>query len=137
MPGFQGYLVKVGNTRLDNRFISPSTYQISPHQRLETKAGRTTTGVLSRSTVSHAPTKIEFSTPYITNDEFAMLMSIIRSAYTIPVQRALNVTYWDPEVNDYHTAAVKVYQPDYTVTIAQVSNTGCLYEPVRLAFIEY
>lgn len=138
---FQGYLIKVGTglgaVEIPLKYIRYTSYKVTPDQRMEWSAERDTTGVLHRETVPNKPPKIEFETPYIYNKDVDALNALIRSKYTIAQERKLNITYYDPEEDNYKTAAC--YMPDVNYKIYNVDsvNNVILYEPIRYAFIGY
>lgn len=131
---FYGYLIKIGNNPLPMKFISYESYKVTPAQRLETEAKRSTDGILHRSTVSHMPVKIEFETPIMTNQDIDVLTGIFSSAFS-NIERKLNIEYYDPSSNTYKTA--ECYMPDSTYPILWVQDTTIYYDKIRFAFIEY
>ncbi len=138
---YSGYLIKLlggsGAETLPFKYMGLASYKITPDQRLESKAGRATTGVLHRTTVEHTASKIEFSTPPITNIDLRQLNAMLRSHYTDTLQRKLDIEYYDPELDVYKQGTC--YMPDVDYTIERVDNTNNIiyYQAVRYAFIEY
>ena len=137
---YNGYLIKLGGSNgqiLPNRFIAVDNYSCTPNQRMESKANRAVTGLLHRTTVEHTATKIEFTTPYITNSELAELNTIIRTHFTNTLERKITIQYYDMETDTYKTA--ECYMPDvqYKIDHIDKSRNIVYYEGVRYAFIEY
>ena len=131
---FYGYLIKIGNNPLPMRFIKYDTYSVTPAQRLETEAKRSTDGILHRSTGSHMPVKIEFETPIMTNKDIDTLTGIFGGAFS-NIERKLTIEYYDPSSNSYKTATC--YMPDSTYKMLWIQGTVIYYESIRFAFIEY
>lgn len=135
---FSGYLIKLGGssgTELPMKYMKPESYIAEPNQRMESEAGRDVTGTLHRTTVEHTATKIEFETPYLTNDQIASLNSMLRSAMSDNHRKDITIYYYDMETDSYKSAAC--YIPDVKYTIYRVDGNTIIYKPTRYAFIEY
>ena len=136
---FNGYLIKVGGangTELPMKYIKIEGYDVTPNQRLESEAKRAVTGVLHRTTVAHTATKIEFSTPIMTNADVDAMMTLFRNNWTSAAERKLTLQYYDMESDSYKEGTF--YMPDIKFQINHVkSNTVLVYKETRIAFIEY
>lgn len=137
---YNGYLIKLGGsagTELPLKYISLGSYKSTPNQRMESKATRSVTGLLHRTTVEHKATKIEFETPYIDNRDLQTLNNMIQNAFTNDLERKLTINYYDQETDSYRDAVC--YMPDVNYTIARIdsSTNTVYYDSVRYAFIEY
>lgn len=137
---FNGYLIKLGGsggTELPMKFMSIESYKSTPNQRMESKAARSVTGVLNRTTVSHVATKIEFETPYMTNLDRKQLNDLLAANWIVPLERKIKIYFYDDENDSYREATC--YMPDVQYTIDHIDlNTNLVYyKPVRYAFIEY
>ena len=137
---YNGYLVKVGGssgTPLPMKYIKVEGYTITPNQRMETEAKRDITGLLHRNTVAHTASKIEFTTPYMTNLDMDAMMTLFRNAWTSVAERKLSIEYYDMETNTYKVA--DVYMPDIKFEIDHIDNDNNIitYKETRVAFIEY
>jgi hypothetical protein len=137
---YNGYLIKLGGSSgvpLPLKYIKIDSYKCTPNQRMESKATRSVTGLLHRTTVQHTATKVEFETPYINNNELQELNTLIRNAFTNMLERKLTINYYDQETDSYKNA--EVYMPDVGYSISRIdSNTNTVYyDSVRYAFIEY
>ncbi len=137
---YNGYLIKLGGSSgvvLPLRYISLGSYKSTPNQRMESKATRSVTGLLHRTTMEHKATKIEFETPYIDNNDLRTLNNMIHNAFTNSLERKLTINYYDQETDSYRDAIC--YMPDVNYSIARIdSNTNTVYyNSVRYAFIEY
>lgn len=135
---FAGYLIKLGGssgTELPMIYMKPESYKATPNQRMESKAERAATGLLHRETTSHTATKIEFSTPYTTNNQVATLNSLLFGAMSDTGKRNITIYYYDPETDSYKTA--NCYMPDVSYTIDRVDGNTIYYSSIRYAFIEY
>lgn len=131
---FAGYLLKVNGTILPTKFIKLATYDVTPNQRIETSADRSAGGVLVRDTVSHTPSKIEFQTPHMYEDDVQTLMGIL-SIGTGNLQRDVSLQYFCPDTQSYQSGTF--YVPDTKFSIYRIDNGRLVYQPIRIAFIEY
>ena len=138
---FSGYLIKVGpsgsEVEIPLKYMRAETYSVTPNQRMEWSAERDVTGVLHRETVANQPPKIEFNTPLMTNSDISALNAILNAAYSVPSERKLRVTYYDPESDSYKSH--DCYMPDVQYSIRNVDavNNVINYEELRYAFIGY
>jgi len=135
---FNGKLIelKTGNSyvELPLKYIKAESYQITPHQRMESSANRATTGVLVRNTVDHTASKIEFNTPPVTINAINTLLG---NAYTDAKQRKLDLRYYDPSTDDYKEGTFYVPDIDFPITRVEVTAQVVHYDSIRFAFIEY
>lgn len=131
---YSGYLIKVNGTTLPMKFIKLSTYDVTPNQRIETSADRSASGVLVRSTVSHTPSKIEFQTPHLYQDDVAELVSLLNMSKS-NLQRNVTLNYFCPDTQTYQSGTF--YIPDTKFSIYRIDGDKLVYMPIRVAFIEY
>lgn len=137
---FAGYLIKVGGangTELPMSSIALESYKVTPDQRLETSATRSVTGILHRTTVEHKATKIEFSTPPMTNFQISRMNDLFAGYYTVPLERKLVINYYDPETDGYRDATCYMPDVDYEINHVKAEENTIVYNSVRYAFIEY
>jgi len=132
---FYGYLIQLGSTPIPMAFMKAESYTITPQQRMETEAKRSADGLLHRTTVDHTPVKIVFQTPVLTNPQMDDLNSRLQAAYTVPLERRLTITYYDPESNSYKSA--DCYMPDVNYNILRVEGNTIYYGSCEFTFIEY
>jgi hypothetical protein len=131
--------VKISNswTNIPMKYMAIESYKVTPNQRMESSANRAIDGVLRRQTVAHTATKIEFTTPPLTNSDVNALNTLLTSAFTDSLQRKLSVKYYNPSSDTYETGTF--YMPDVEYPINRVDNKNNIihYNPLRFAFIEY
>jgi len=118
-------------------YIGAESYKVTPEQRMESSANRAASGVLVRKTVEHTASKIDFSTPPITNKEMNAIHTLLTNAYTDSLQRKLDLKYYDPVSDTYKTGTFYVPDIDYEIMRVDKTNNIIHYNPVRIAFIEY
>ena len=134
---YSGYLLKVGTYIIPFKYIKFDTYSVF-QSTTDLDSYRDQEGRLRRTVLAHSPCKVEFETPaMLTNDEFATLMTNIRSQYTNVLEKKASVTLYVPESDTYVTQ--DMYMPDIQPSIYWHNKaTGKLqYNPIRLAFIGY
>jgi len=135
---FNGYLIKVGGPSgvpLPMEYIKLEGYDITPNQRMESSAKRTVTGVLNRTTVDHTASKIEFSTPVLTDKDIHAIMGLFWNAWTSAIERKLDLEYYDMETGTYKTGTF--YMPDIKFTISRIDDNVVYYNNITFKFIEY
>lgn len=137
---YAGYLLKLkkpDNSYIDFPldYISAESYKVTPNQRMESSASRSTTGLLTRTTCEHTASKIEFNT--IPGDNFmvAKINALLSGCFTNATQRNISIQYYDPETDTYKTA--DCYMPDVDYDILRIDATHVFYSNLRYAFIEY
>lgn len=130
MADFQGYLLKIEGKILPMKYIQ--TYTVTPNQVQDMDSYRDVEGVLHREIVTHTPSKIEFTTPYLWLEDKKIFQSFFPSRNQNP---KIAVEYWNDEGNDYKIG--KFYMPDIQYQIYRVKNNNIQYQPFRVALIEY
>ena len=119
------------------KYMKAESYKVTPNQRMESSANRATTGVLHRTTVSHTASKIDFTTPPLTNSEVNDIHTKLTNAYTDALQRKLDLRYYDPSSDSYKTGTFYVPDIDYDILRVDTSKNIVHYNGIRFAFIEY
>lgn len=142
MSNFRGYLLKFGIKQLENKYIEYKSYKVTPDQRLEIEAFRDANSLLHRVTSPHYKTKIEFNTRgNMSGEEKVALFNEMKNGLVNEQQRKYNIQYWDMEKEKYITSETGFYMPDIQFTIKKITDDGenskIVYEPIRIAFIEY
>lgn len=137
---YSGYLIKLGGsggTILPMEYIAAESYKCTPNQRMESKAIRSVTGLLHRTTVEHKATKIEFTTPVLTNAQLATLTNLFATHFSNNLERKLTINYYDQETDSYRDA--ECYMPDASYDINHIDQdmNMVFYNGIRFAFIEY
>ena len=137
---YNGYLIKFGGHNgdaLPMKFIAIGNYKSTPNQRMESKADRSITGILHRTTVEHTATKIEFVTPVITNRDVYELNNLYSSHFINQRERKIDIEYYDQETDSYKVATC--YMPDIAYSIDHINSATntIYYDGIRLAIIEY
>ena len=117
--------------------INAESYKVTPNQRLESSANRSTTGKLVRTTVSHTASKIDLSTIVLKNGDLNTIQSLLASAYTDALQRKLNLRYYVPETDSYKTGTFYMPDVDYDILRIDLDTNIVWYNSIRYAFIEY
>lgn len=130
---FQGYYIKLGNDTLSYEFMKHDSYQ-GTLNTLDVDSYRNANGDLVKNTVTQK-LKVEFETPYLYMPKKTELMSFIRSHYINALDRSLYITAYVDELDDYRTC--KVYLVDPPFKIQQNSKSGIIYQPTRIAFVEF
>lgn len=135
-------IIKGANGHGDYNFplskIKADTYQMY-RTIVDLDSYRDADGNLHRQALDHVPIKVEFETvPMLTNEEFADLMSEIRSRFIVAKERKLIIEAYCPETDSY--IQQNVYMPDIQPKIYWANieaNSFIQYDAIRLAFIGY
>lgn len=130
---YQGYLLKLGNYIFPMKYIKAESYSAYANMQ-DVDAWTDAEGYLHRDAVDLKALKVEFETKaMLTNTEFASIMANIRSNYTVPKARQLQITAYIPETDSYvtQTGYMADFQPQIYGTYGGVIH----YNPIRLAFI--
>ena len=127
---FKGYLLRntaVGKMPLS--FIKANSYSSTPNQVSDKNTYTDENGELQRDPLPHTSTKIEFETvPMKLNQK-------IQFQKYLPSRTVVELEYWNDETNDYEIG--KFYVPSITFPVYAVWGNDILYNPIRVAFIEY
>lgn len=141
---FNGHLLSFNGSIFPNRYLTLSSYNITPNQRLEAEAYRDANGLTHRETLAAYKTKIEFSTkPNLKQSDKENMFAVFNNGLVNTRERKYNVTYWNFETDSY--AIGTFYMPDVEYTIKKIETKLVggqqqhilYYDPIRIAFIEY
>lgn len=132
---YSGYLIKVGDEIVPNDLIRYKTYKVTPNQRQDLDSHVMEDGYLRRNVLVHTRTKIEFNLKRIDNTQMNEVMSLIQRNMINALERKVELTYYDPETDQYNQGTFYVPDPNYT--IYSLSRDKIQYEETRIAFIEY
>ena len=134
---FNGSLLKLGGADFPLKYIYKESYKITPNRRQDLDPKRTESGKLKRNTLSHYVTTIQFQTKPMWNNEFAQMMSFIRSHYSNEKEKKFSITYYSPDTNDYETG--DFYLPDVEISMDMVDTDKkkIFYLSTTIEFIEY
>lgn len=117
-----------------NHYILLDTVDTDPDKRLEIKAIRNIFK-LNRITAPNVKTVLSFQTHILHLDEMAWIRTFFNSAFKTPLQRRLEIKYWNVEKMEYKTGIV--YMPDIKYRIRDVIGTDIIFGPATFEFIEY
>ena len=133
MPNnYQGFLIKFGSYGvIPLNYIME--YSSTPCQRMESDAQRDQNGNLHRATLPNTKTSIKFTTHILDLTEKITLQNLMN--YSNSVQRKVQVTFWNDEINDYSTSWF--YIPDIEFTVMDASTNDIKYNPITVELIEY
>lgn len=135
MAKFEGYLLKNAERIFPLKYIVSDTYKATPNQRTESKAYTDSNNYVKRSTFKHTHSKIEFETPKIWLDELEEIKQFFDEATIDALERKIEITYWNDEELRYKK--MTAYKPDIEYTISNIYGNDILYNPIRIAIIEY
>ena len=132
MYGFLGWRLKVNGKIFPSKYIMAKTYKITPDQQTDIDDYTDNDGILHRNVLPAKSTKIEFSIKPVRMADMAVIKSILP-----PARVEANIEYWNDFTMSYKTG--RAYIPDITFEpyIDYTSIGDCLYNPTRIAFIEY
>lgn len=125
------WYIKVGDYPIPLEFMAYKTYKASRNTQ-DLDSYRDADGVLHRNVLPHQAMKLEFETPILTNLQFRTLMDNIRANMTDLIARDVPLQYYDEESDSYKTGSF--YMPG-TMEFTHFNKN--IYEPTRIAFIEY
>ena len=130
---YEDYDVKLGNDILPREFIKHDSLQVTLNT-LDVDSYRNANGTLVKNTVANK-VKVEFETPYLYMNKKNELMNLISSNYVNALDRSFYVTVYVDELDDYKT--VLCYLVDPVFKKQQNSPSGIIYQPTRIAFVEF
>lgn len=125
---YQGYLLKVDGVVFPNNLISHGSFVITPDQSQDLDSYRDQIGKLKRNVLPHKPTKIEFTTKMMHENEKQLFKEIMKN------RDEYQLEYLDGE---YKTGTF--YSPPFEFKVYDINEvTGDIrYMPFRVAMVEY
>lgn len=131
---YQGYLIKIGNTVIPERFMKTDSFDAS-YPALDLDAFRDANSDLHRNVVGRK-LKVEFSTPYMYDFQLKELFNdYINPNILTQLEQDCNITCYYKKADDYITQHCYLVDPNFK--ISQNSQLGFIYSPTRICFIGY
>ncbi len=130
MYGFEGWLLKINGFDM-TPYIHAGSYKATPDQQTDIDDYTDNEGIFHRNVLPAKATKIEFDIKPV------RLSDKIKIQAAFPTRTEVSVEYWNDETNKYQTG--KMYIPDITFEpyIVYRKIGDVLYNPIRVALIEY
>lgn len=120
-------------------FIQIDGLTITPAQMQDLDSFVNITGHLKRKVLEHTRTKVEFNTPYIIERDMDRLMAMFAKSERLPKcdvsEHKIRVRYYNPRIRDYQY--MFCYVSDIEFPVGGTYKGFILYQPTRIAFIEY
>ena len=130
---YQGYLIKIGNTVIPERFMKVDSFDAS-YPALDLDAFRDANSDLHRNVIG-IKLKVEFSTPYMYEFQLQELMAIINANILTELEQDCMITCYYKKTGEYITQRCYLVDPNFK--ISQNSRLGFIYSPTRICFIAY
>ena len=127
---FNGSLIALSGDNFPLTYVFKESYKITPDARLDLDPFRSTEGYLMRNVLAHTASKVTFQVKPMWNEQHAEMWSFIRAHYTNELERKVELTYWQPETDDYKTG--EFYIPDFSPQMDLVS-----YNPPKILILSY
>lgn len=132
---YQGYLLKVGNTKIPHSYMRAETYKALLSTN-DLDSYRDANGKLHRNALEHRVGKVEFETPpLMDNKKMTNFLKMFQNNYIDVKEKAVNATFYVPELDDYLTQ--KMYVPDINFTLYFADEEKVQYNQTRIALIAY
>lgn len=130
-------MYKIGDFDFPQRLIKQYD-PIKPNQRMDKGSYTDGYGVTQRKVLAHTKTEISFTTMEMSGDEMRAVMSNIVRNYLNPLERDVNVTYWDDEHGTFKTGRFYL-DPSFEFNKKEVDESGVptKYGEMKWTFIEY
>lgn len=136
MSAYNGYLARVGDYRIPNDYINATTYKITRNTQ-DLDSYNDANGKLHRNALEYVCDKLEFTTPYLWDDQVEDLLSNIRANYESRIERRASVRVYVPEFDEYKTQDMYLSNPEVTIYRIDDDKKKILYAPIRICFIGY
>lgn len=135
---FNGYLIQIGGKTTEiEKYIVHRSYHVSK-KPLDMDSNRDGDGILKRVVLDHVPYTISFNLRNnLTNTDVQSFMSSIRASYTVPKERKLMLTFYNPEDDDYIAQDVYLVDPDFVIDHIDVKTNQIVYREISIKFIGY
>ncbi len=132
MFGFEGWRVKINGVIFPSKYIHAGSYKITPDQETDIDDYTDNDGTFHRNVLPAKATKIEFNIKPVRLADFAVIKEILPEA-----KQEIQLEYWNDLKMSYQSG--KAYIPDITFEpyMDYPEINDILYNPIRVAFIEY
>lgn len=133
---FSGYLISIGSNpeKFFEKFIVCQSYKVSK-KIIDLNSYRDGNGELKRNALDHVSYTITFDVKPMNNTRMQTFLDGIRSNFSIPKERKVSVTFYNPESDSYVTS--DFYMPDPEFTIEKIENGQVYFKTTTIKFIGY
>lgn len=128
---FAGWVLKVDGKILPVSFIKLSSYEITPEQDQDLDPYRDTTGLLHRNVLEHEPSKIEFQLKMLRESQMIVVDGILGDG------KECMAEFWNPKRHRYTSGNFYIPARTYSMYRVDADRNDILYNPQRVALIEY
>lgn len=150
---FNGYLLKCGSMpeTINNKpamsiedseirrlhsYIIAQSYKPSK-KVFDLGSFRDADGVLKRNVLDHISWTISFNVRPVNNTQMQEFLGLIRKYFTNAKERKLNITFYNPENDNYVTAAVYMPDPEFNIDTIDWEDKQIKYRETTIKFIGY
>lgn len=132
MYGFEGWRLKVNGVIFPSKYIHAGSYKITPDQETDIDDYTDNDGIFHRNVLPAKATKIEFNIKPVRLFDYAIIRRILPEA-----RQEVEIEYWNDWTMEYQSG--RAYIPDISFEPYEdyPDTNDILYNPTRVAFIEY
>lgn len=128
---FEGWVIKNGNTVLNNDLLADKGYKSNPDQQTDEDSYTDGSGLLHRNILSHLRSKIWLSTNELSLAEKLHIQTVL------PSRSVVTLTYWNDEREKYLSADFYVPDIDWVIQKIDRETYARTYDPISVTLIEY
>lgn len=128
---FEGWVIKNGNTVLNNDLLADKGYKSNPDQQTDEDSYTDGSGLLHRNILSHLRSKIWLSTNELSVAEKKHIQTVL------PSRKVVKLTYWNDEREEYLSGDFYVPDIDWVIQKIDKSTFARTYDPISVTLIEY
>lgn len=132
MYGFEGWRLKVNGTIFPTKYIHVGSYKITPDQETDLDDYTDNDGIFHRNVLPAKATKIEFDIKPVWMRELAEIKTILPEARV-----EMLIEYWNDWKMQYQSGRAYIPDISFEPYMDYPEIGDCLYNPTRVAFIEY
>ena len=138
---FNGYLIKCGSMCNDDvtllhTFIVDESYHVSK-KPFDLDPSRDGNGILRRNVLDNVSYTVNFNIRRVNNYKLQEFLNLIRSNYSVPKERKLPLTFYNPETDSYIEHDFYMVDPDFNIERIDRNTNEVYYRPTTIKFIGY
>lgn len=135
---FEGWLIKFGENIFPAKYITPSSYHVSPETRKIQQEWYSNRGKWQCAVGSHRRAVVSFETKMgLHQKDMEEIQRIIKSGISNENDGSCKVNIWNPETASYKQIEGKIDDIDYVMRKVDTEKKDIIYDSIKIRIKEY
>lgn len=134
---YKGYLIKFGSTPFPEDCLTSPGYTCTPKNRHNWKKYRDNNATTHVDNAASTKASIVIETKeYLSTEKNARIQAALQDGLLNEIEQRYKVEFWDPSINDYRTAEMRLVEPIEYVVL-DTWDSGPVYDALSIELEEF